>query len=55
MVERIKLDALDLLIIRVLLEHEKSLDRMLGRMEDLADRLEELVERLEAQRETNVG
>lgn len=54
MAERTKLDALDL-IVRVLLEHEKSLDRLLSRMEGLTERLEELVERLEALYEPTTG
>ena len=45
--ERTKLDALDLLI-RVLMEHEKTLDNLLKRMDGMTYRLEALVERLEA-------
>lgn len=45
--ERTKLDALDL-IVRVLIEHEKTLNNLLERMNGMTDRLEEMVERLEA-------
>jgi hypothetical protein len=46
MTERSRLDALDL-IIRVLIEHEKTLNSLLERMDGMTDRLEEMVERLE--------
>ncbi|MFA5869852.1 MAG: hypothetical protein WC941_09165 [Candidatus Bathyarchaeia archaeon] len=46
MAERSRLDALDL-IIRVLIEHEKTLNSLLERMDGMTDRLEEMVERLE--------
>ena len=46
-IERFKLDALDL-IVRVLMECEKTLDRLLSKMERESDLLEELVDLLEA-------
>ncbi len=46
MAERTKLDALDL-VVRVLLEHEKTLYTLLERMDAMTNRLEEMVERLE--------
>ena len=41
-----RLDTIDL-IVRILLEHEKTLSNLLYRLEEFEDRLEENVERLE--------
>ena len=45
--KRTKLDALDL-IVRMLLEHEKTLNNLLERMDGRTDRLEEMIDHLEA-------
>jgi hypothetical protein len=47
MVDRMKLDVFEL-IVRVLIEHEKTLNNLRERMDNMTDRREEMVERLEA-------